>query len=170
MKLVIISDTHGRHEEYGILEGDVLVHCGDVCDAFSKIPGELERIDAWFGKQQFAAILCIGGNHDFSLQRRARETRSVLPNAVYLEDARYEHNGVVFYGAPWVPELSGWAYYKDAAGLRAKWELIPAEVDVLITHTPPFHILDSPLDASIHAGCPFLRQRVEESCPFGKRA
>ena len=30
MRLVVISDTHGDHEQLGVLDGDVLVHCGDA--------------------------------------------------------------------------------------------------------------------------------------------
>jgi len=30
MKIVVVSDTHGRHDELGLLSGDVLIHCGDA--------------------------------------------------------------------------------------------------------------------------------------------
>jgi hypothetical protein len=29
MRIVIVSDTHTRHEELGIVTGDVLMHCGE---------------------------------------------------------------------------------------------------------------------------------------------
>ena len=34
MKIVIISDAHERHDAFGSLEGDVLIHCGDMFDLF----------------------------------------------------------------------------------------------------------------------------------------
>jgi len=66
MQLVVISDTHGKHEELGSLEGDVLVHCGDFCDGFRRDPRDLERVDAWFASQRFELVLCVAGNHDFA--------------------------------------------------------------------------------------------------------
>jgi len=63
MKLVIISDTHGRHDELGTLRGDVLIHCGDSGNGFSGHPYDLDRLDAWFGQQEFERILCIGAGY-----------------------------------------------------------------------------------------------------------
>ena len=109
MKLVIISDTHGRHDELGTLRGDVLIHCGDSGNGFSRHPDDLDRLDAWFGQQEFERILCIGGNHDFDMQARAERGGPVLRNAEYLQDQVHEYRSVRFYGSPWTPELVGWA-------------------------------------------------------------
>ena len=84
MKVVIISDTHGRHEELGILHGDILIHYGDVCLGFNPLDYELDAIDRWFSKQQFSAILCIGGNHDRPLQQRAAQKQPLFENAICL--------------------------------------------------------------------------------------
>jgi predicted phosphodiesterase len=70
MKVVIVSDTHNRHEDLGVLRGDVLIHCGDNGIGFERETGEVERLDDWFGRQDFQRILCIGGNHDFQMQER----------------------------------------------------------------------------------------------------
>ncbi len=65
MKITIISDTHGHHEKLGSLRGDVLIHCGDMFNMYSPNNDDIERMDDWFGKQDFEQILCVGGNHDF---------------------------------------------------------------------------------------------------------
>lgn len=164
MKVVIVSDTHGRHDELGVLSGDVLIHCGDVCLGYDPDDSQIEAIDRWFLRQHFAAVLCIGGNHDRPLQRRAAFEGSPLQNATYLEDEAFEHGGLKFYGAPWVPDLYGWAYFLEDASLAEKWALIPADTDILITHTPPYQILDKPRYSG-PAGCLHLREKVEAIRP-----
>jgi len=162
--LVIVSDTHARHEELGRLSGDVLIHCGDGCDGFRRDPGDLERLDAWFGCQRFERILCIGGNHDFPIEERVARRARVFRNATYLHDESHEFRGVRFYGSPWTPELFGWAFHLDPVGLRSKWNLIPQDTDVLITHTAPRGILDQN-SSGRHCGCRELAARVKELRP-----
>jgi Icc-related predicted phosphoesterase len=164
VKVVIISDTHGRHEELGILRGDVLIHCGDVCLGFDSFESELEAIDHWFSKQRFSAILCIGGNHDRPIEQRAAQERPVFENAIYLQDEAFEYGGFKFYGTPWVPYLYGWAYFQEDAILMKKWEQIPPDTDILITHTPPYQILDS-TRYSEHLGDSHLAERVKKVRP-----
>jgi Icc-related predicted phosphoesterase len=164
MRIVVISDTHWKHEELGQLEGDVLIHCGDIYNAFDKNPQTLVNLDHWFGQQQFQRILCIGGNHDFLLQESVEQNKPLFGNAIYLQDQVYEYQGVQFYGSPWIPELEGWAFYLDSENLCEKWSQIPGKVDVLITHTPPHGILDRNR-AGKSCGCPELRRRVEQLRP-----
>ena len=165
MRLVVVSDTHEKHEELGVLEGDVLVHCGDFCDGFHKDPGAVDAVDAWFGRQQFDRILCIGGNHDFAIESRIEKGQPVFENATWLEDDAVVYNGIKFFGSPWLPHLQGWAFYLSSEGLREKWALIPEDTDVLITHTPPYGILDLPRSKQTHCGCPHLLRRVEQVRP-----
>jgi len=159
MKIVVVSDTHTRHQELGVLSGDVLIHCGDAALGFNATPGDVEELDHWFGQQDFKLILCTGGNHDFDLERRTRQRAAPLKNAVYLQDQSHAYGGRLFYGAPWVPELSGWAFHLESPELRDKWAAIPEGTDVLITHTPPFGILDRNTSGK-QCGCPHLRDRV----------
>jgi Icc-related predicted phosphoesterase len=163
MRLIIISDTHGHHEELGIFEGDVLIHCGDAFNGFGKHPRDLARLDDWFGRQRCATILCIGGNHDFDLEDASQAGGPVFEHARYLEDEAYEVDGVRFYGSPWTPELRDWAFYLDP-GRPSPWAAIPADTDVLITHTPPAGILDRN-SGGRRCGCPDLARRAAEIAP-----
>ena len=165
MDLVVISDTHGKHEDLGKLSGDVLIHCGDLCDGSARGPAGLDAIDAWFGEQDFECILCVGGNHDFAAQERWNRGATVLRNAVFLVDQAHEHGGLKFYGSPWVTYLPGWAFYEEPDALKSRWTGIPDDTDVLITHTPPLEILDTTRDGTAHLGCPHLRRRVGEVAP-----
>ena len=164
LKLVIISDTHELHDELGVLRGDVLIHCGDGLNGFSRSAGALDQLDEWFGRQEFNRIFCTGGNHDFELEYRVSAKCPAFHNAEYLQDESREYGGISFYGAPWTPELQGWAFYLPHDALRAKWALIPDRTDVLITHTPPLHVLDQNRHGR-HCGCPELQSRLIELKP-----
>jgi Icc-related predicted phosphoesterase len=164
MKIVIISDTHEKHEELGVLAGDVLIHCGDSGYGFGASDKAVDLLDDWFGRQAFRLILCIGGNHDFGLQARVGVRDPVFRNAVYLQDESLCYRGLTFYGTPWVPELANWAFYLPSDDLREKWRLIPDTIDVLITHSPPHGVLDSNSRGKL-CGCPDLLRRVFEVGP-----
>lgn len=41
---------------------------------------------------------------------------------------------------------------------------MPSKIDILVTHGPPFGILDTGSDG-VHAGCKILQQKVEEIKP-----
>ena len=165
MKIVIISDTHGRHETLGTLEGDVLIHCGDLCDGFGASPQQLTAIDHWFGRQRFDTILCTGGNHDRPLEDRIERGEIPLRNATCLQDEAVTINGVKFYATPWVLALYGWSFYQDEHVLQQKWAQVPDDTDVLITHVPPRGILDLPTGEFDHLGCPHLLARVAQVKP-----
>lgn len=164
MKIVILSDTHEKHEELGILAGDVLIHCGDSAYGFDSTDAAVDLLDDWFGRQTFDLILCIGGNHDFGLQARVGDQDPVFRNAVYLQDNSVRYKGVTFYGTPWVPELASWAFYLPPHEMRDRWELIPETTDVLITHSPPHGILDRNSRGK-SCGCPDLLKRVLDIGP-----
>ena len=142
MRIVIVSDTHNLHRNLGRLNGDVLIHCGDMFDMFDNAEASIDAMDSWFGEQDFAVVLCTGGNHDTELQSALEYSPQPFRNAVYLEGDSYVHNGLKFWGAPWTPDLPGHAFYKSAREIKAAWTEIPADTDVLITHTPPRSILD----------------------------
>lgn len=164
MRIVVIGDTHGKHLELPELHGDVLIHCGDFCDGFQINQEDVEKIDQWFGELDFPEIIVIGGNHDFVAQQKHRSNETVFRNATYLVDESYHYQGVNFFGTPWLPALNGWAYYLPDDKRKEKWELIPADTDILISHTPPFGILDKPKSGN-SVGCKHLRKRTEAVSP-----
>ena len=68
------------------------------------------------------------------------------------------------YGSPWQPWFYDWAFNlpKNGFGLAAKWEGIPDDTDILLTHGPAFGILDT-VDGRRHdnLGCELLTERLE---------
>lgn len=68
--------------------------------------------------------------------------------------------------SPWQPEFCAWAFNleRDSDEIRAVWEKIPDDTDILITHGPPHGILDLTLRNN-HTGCRALLDRVRAIRP-----
>ena len=81
-------------------------------------------------------------------------------HARFLEDSGLEVEGISIYGSPWCPDLSSFAYYAAEQDLINKWREIPSGTDILVTHTPPYGVLDMPTSRELHLGCPHLRDEL----------
>jgi predicted phosphodiesterase len=162
MRLVVISDTHLRHE-FVVPDGDVLVHCGDATTNGS--PKQLERFGAWISTLPHRHKIVIAGNHDVGLARAPTAAARHLRGVTYLCDSQAAIDGIAFYGSPWQPEYNKWAFnLPRGRELAAKWAMIPSGTDVLITHGPPFGILDV-TSSGEHVGCEDLLSRVRTIRP-----
>ena len=152
MRLVCLSDTHKLHDRLVIPDGDVLIHAGDMSGRGSL--DDIARCGAFFARLPHRHKVIIAGNHDFSFEdERAERARAALGDVVYLQDQAAVIDGVKFYGSPWQPRFFDWAFNLDrGAPLKAKWDLIPADTDVLITHGPPQGIGDQCYDGA-RVGC-----------------
>ena len=183
MKVVCISDTHTFGERIVVPDGDVLVHCGD--HTFRGNYGEVRAALKWLESLPHAHKVIIAGNHDFYFDERfpnghhfrdwtidrkgtVAELLAEFPSVTYLQDEAVTIDGVKFYGSPWQPAFYGWAFnFPEGDGYVAaiqKWAEIPDDVEVLITHGPPAGILDAVYswNGDNRAGCPALRERVEQ--------
>ncbi|HEV8158114.1 MAG TPA: metallophosphatase domain-containing protein [Pyrinomonadaceae bacterium] len=150
-------------------KGDVLIHCGDF--TVTGTVSEITQFNRELLRQanKFNHIIIIAGNHDLLFERQPQLARSLLDSRVnYLQDSFCVIDGIKFYGSPYQPRFFDWAFnLMRGAELAEKWNLIPDETDVLITHGPPFGILDEvPRQYFIeNTGCEELRKRVETIKP-----
>jgi Icc-related predicted phosphoesterase len=163
MKIVCISDTHFQHQKMEIPAGDLLLHAGD----FSKIglPYEVEKFNEWLGTLPHPHKVVIAGNHDFLFEKQPELARSLLTNAIYLEDSGVEVAGIKIWGSPITPWFFDWAFNRlRGADIRKHWDLIPKGIDILITHGPPFGILDMTVRQK-PVGCEDLWEIVQEIQP-----
>lgn len=163
LRLVVLSDTHGLHDRLEVPPGDILIHAGDLSRR-----GDLHEVrafDAWLARLEHRHKLVIAGNHDFCFERQPEAARAALGHARYLEDEAVEIEGIRFYGSPWQPWFYDWAFnLQRGADIRAKWQQIPDNTDVLITHGPPV----GQGDANAHGdavGCADLLERVRQVQP-----
>lgn len=171
MKITFISDTHTRHRELLLPEGDLLVHAGDIMNSgYSK--HEVRDFCEWFSQQAYEHKVFIAGNHDRIFEIDSVEATLLVrehKNIAYLEDSLVDLEGVKIYGSPWQPEFYNWAFNipRGSKEMEEKWELIPQETDILITHGPPQGHLDisgAPWNQG-DLGCSLLRERIEEVKP-----
>lgn len=166
MKIVVIADTHGRHQRIAIPPADVLVVAGDVCPY-----GDLDDIKdfgMWLSDQPCSHKIVIAGNHDAPFQDKEEKARQALaagaPGVIYLQDSSAKIDSIIFYGSPWTPTFMNWHFMADrGAQIREKWAVIPEDTDVLITHGPPACILDTV--NQLPPGCADLLARVESVMP-----
>lgn len=164
MKIVCISDTHVSHEIMSepIPEGDVIVHAGDFTNT-GKI-SEIQYFSQWFNKLDFKYKVCIAGNHDLLFQRNPNLAQQILrdscPSIIYLEDSGVNIEGVNFWGSPWQPRFGNWAF-NAGKEIKNKWDKIPEDTDILITHGPAYDVLDRNLENK-NCGCPHLLNKIEE--------
>jgi hypothetical protein len=83
-------------------------------------------------------------------------------NANLLIDEGIEIEGLRIYGSPMTP-LYGTAFGKSSANDRERhWSTVPDDTHVLVTHGPPFGILDRSPDQAKRMGDPELRNRARE--------
>src|SRR5919106_3054350 len=145
MQICCISDTHERHTEVEIPACDLLLHAGDITAIGS--PQALMKFNSWcqslLEKQIVRKIICIAGNHDFLFERNPEQARKLLTAPAYLQDSGLEWEGVKFWGTPWQPWFYDWAFnLRTEEELEQKFQSIPSDTDVLLSHGPPKGILD----------------------------
>lgn len=170
MKFTFISDTHSHHDYLTLQSGDMLIHCGDFTRR-----GSLEDVESFanfMAKQDFSYKVVIAGNHDscFEDERKEQAERYLSDlGIIYLNDSGVEIEGIKIWGSPIQPgtydTAFSWAFNrKRGEDIRQHWQLIPNDIDVLITHSPAFGILDIS-SHNISVGCKDLLQITQHIQP-----
>ena len=167
--ITFISDTHTKHKHVtGELPGgDILIHCGDISNR--GYMNEIKNFLEWFdGIKGYEHKIFIAGNHDFGFQDNPNLCAKLLqdyPTVTYLEDTSVIIDGIKIYGSPWQPRFYNWAFNVDRGwDIAQKWEKIPQDTDILITHGPLHGILDSTYTGQ-RVGCEDLYKKVMEIKP-----
>jgi predicted phosphohydrolase len=150
-RLVILADTHELHRETHVPHGDILIHAGDF-SFFSHSLSAIEDFNAWLGELPHRFKCCIPGNHEFFLERDSSR-RSLLSNATVLINEGIEIEGLQIWGSPVTPLANAAFGISSAEDRRRLYTQIPENTDILITHGPPYGILDSAPDSKVHSGC-----------------
>lgn len=161
IKLVALSDLHGALPT-DIDPSNVVVICGDIMpldiqrESIDSIAWLCNCFFPWCMELKCEKVIFVAGNHDFVFEQLMvdRNGNHRKPNRVmkkllaglgsraydkikYLENSEFEYKGYRFYGSPWCPSLSNWAFYKSDDELEREFNKIPNNIDVLLTHCPP---------------------------------
>lgn len=182
MRIICLSDTHSLHKKmsYNIesfidpKQENILIHAGDITNVGKEY--DVASFIYWLQNLKgFDDKIFIAGNHDLSfevkpswLNRYINEENLSQSDCVYLEDSEYiiEYpefsKPIKVYGTPWQPEFMNWAFNLPRKGkeLKEKWDMIPNDVDILITHGPPYGINDKIEGRDDSLGCEILYDRV----------
>ena len=162
MRLVCLADTHNKHQDLVIPDGDILIHAGDCTDGGSK--HEAEDFLNWMDAQMHPVKILVPGNHDFYFEKQ--ENLDKLPLSIHcLINTSLIIEHLHFWGSPITPGDGNWAFNEERGQpIREYWDKIPARTNVLITHSPPYGIMDD-IEKGIKFGCEELKQAVERVQP-----
>ena len=148
MKIYHISDTHSYHDLLNINESeiDVIVHTGDGTNYRDPIRNEKEFFDFvnWYAQVLVKNRIYIPGNHDSWIATFERQAKREFEDRgiIYLNKKEITKDGIKFYGDGISPTFGNWVFMADRSKMHKHWDLIPEDVNVLLTHTPPKGILD----------------------------
>jgi Icc-related predicted phosphoesterase len=183
MIITFISDTHNKHKqiESSLQGGEFLIHAGDISSMGYK--HEIQQFCKWFNSlTNYTHKIFIAGNHDWGFQINANEISEILNSYKtidYLQDEMmtFYYDGpngdfpdktIRVYGTPWQPEFCNWAFNlpRNGVELLEKWNVIPENIDILITHSPAWGILDDVEGRrGQHLGCELLIERIQAIRP-----
>lgn len=168
--LTFISDTHTKHHQIpkqDLGRGDIIFHSGDF--TYRGLLEEVEDFLEWFASLDYTYKVFIAGNHElgFEIQKFIVPEKYKERGVYYLQDEEVILKGLKIYGSPWQPEFGGWEFNLPRNGqeLTQKWDNIPEDVDVLLTHSPIYGYLDKSREG-IHCGCEMLYERVSKITPW----
>lgn len=197
LKIVSISDNHSKFiPNKDMPEGDVLIHGGD--HTMIGDPYHIAESLYWLKELKedgvYKHIILIAGNHDFIFDPNPpRRTNGSFPihtdpayaekmckdyGLIYLNDSGTQIDGINFWGSPISPWFHAWAFNRNPGNdIKKHWDLIPSDTDVLITHGPPYGIMDEvyrevwnttegrPAKFVEHTGCKELLEVVKKIKP-----
>lgn len=151
-----ISDLHGHYPK--LEGGDLLIVAGDLTASDTR--KQYDEFDNWLSHQLYKKKIFIAGNHDnLLIKEKSRKymegpTGNLIEKFEYLCDSGIEFDGLKIWGSPWSLWFHGvnpscQAFMGSESMLEKKWNLIPRNTDILITHTPPFNFLDRTVDGGM---------------------
>jgi hypothetical protein len=126
-------------------DGDIFIHAGD--ESSPKMPPAPE-------------IWVMRSNPK---QRRASTGRTAL--RLVLLSGTHEIEGLRMWGSPVTPMYGGAFGLSSAVDRKRLYARIPWDIDVLVSHGPPFGILDTAPISGLHEGCRELLDAVTRVKP-----
>ena len=131
LNIYSFSDTHGRHRELQVPENvDIVICAGDTVED-NLVGDEYDDFIEWFASLPCKWKIFVPGNHELSFelgQAHIIIRRMTAKGITVLEDALEDCDGVI------IASISENSSVSD--------EDIPEDIDIVVTHNPPFGILD----------------------------
>jgi Icc-related predicted phosphoesterase len=162
MKMVNFSDTHSKHSGIDIPDGDILVITGDVIGHDDHAYWQLKDFSDFVSFLPHKYKLFVPGNHDSTFSLYPESARAMLSYCKVLINEGCTIEGINFWGTPIQPFFNDWYFNEKSEEKRYEYfKMIPEDCNVLLTHCPPFGILDKGFKGE-HAGDKMLLKRIKE--------
>ncbi len=175
---IFISDTHNKHKRVSVNECDILFHTGDF--SFQGTNSELKNFAEWLDEQPADHIVMVPGNHEKLWEKNYEAGVAIIkkacPRVHILNDSGVTIGNQKIWGSPVTPYFFDWAWNRarvpelvglHGAYIKDHWDLIPEDTTILLTHGPPYGILDEVKQFGISksVGCELLLDRVKQIKP-----
>lgn len=170
LKIVTISDVHGKWNKLTIPKCDILISAGDY--SFRGEKNMVEDYHIWLAEQETQYVISVNGNHELWVEKNFEEAKLIAEKAcpgIYFigESQSFEIEGIKFFGSATTPFFNNWAWNKyRGTEIQKEWNKIPLDTNILITHGPPYGILDEVTyengNFKEHAGCSDLYNKIME--------
>lgn len=130
-RIFAFSDTHGKHRELKVPENvDIVICAGDAVED-NLVGDEYDDFIEWFASLPCKWKIFVPGNHELSFELDQADgiiQRMTDKGITVLEDAIEECDGVIIGSI--------------GHNVMIAQEDIPTDIDILVTHYPPYGILD----------------------------
>jgi Icc-related predicted phosphoesterase len=161
---------------FDVEESDILICAGDSLPYYGGGSGMAiieqehfirDEFIPWLEKQPVKDVVFIAGNHDWIFELDRWSIPAFPINMHYLQDEEIEVQGLRIYGTPQQPIFCDWAFNRTPDRLEMFFEKIPEGLDILISHTAPYKIMDKVEfdNREGHFGCKILKKKIKEVKP-----
>jgi len=152
LKIVCISDVHGRWNKIDIPKCDLLISAGDY-----SFVGERHMVvdfHKWLNKQDATHIISVQGNHEKWAEKNFDLAKCLAveqcPRVHFMDEGLVEIEGHKIWCSAITPFFHNWAWNRERG----------EEISILITHGGPYGIGD--LCENGHVGCKDLLNKIKE--------
>jgi hypothetical protein len=158
MRIVALSDQHGHLP--AIPPCDLVIIAGDVCPdrvgpflAARDHPDQQKvwfnrNVRPWLARAAAAHTILTWGNHDWcgqacSFRHDSPAAASTTGLQILVDTATTVPVGpggdaVTVWATPWSSQFMDWAFMKPPADLERIYAQIPEQIDILVSHQPPY--------------------------------
>jgi Icc-related predicted phosphoesterase len=161
------------------LDVDMVIFGGDASNPKEPVLNANEVLDflEWFNSLTHIKYkIMIAGNHDTSIENGMVSRGDIPESIIYLEHESVIIEGIKIFGSPYTPKFgTNWAYNVPRGNpIKAYWDDIPEDTQILVTHGPPKGVLDlTQYDTRLgnnglsyfQCGCKDLLERVQSVQP-----
>ena len=131
LEVYAFADTHGSHRKLQVSENDDIVICaGDVVED-NLLGNEYDDFIEWFASLPCKWKIFVPGNHELSFELGQADEiiqRMTDKGITVLKDAIEDCDGIIIGSI--------------GHNVMIAQEDIPKDIDILVTHYPPYGILD----------------------------